>query len=146
MFIPEMELLATADWKYSWRDSQPLTGAMRASGDTMPHDPSVQRCIRICVECHEACLEALSICVNAGHAAPAHVRILLDCAEICQTSANFLMRNSDLHRQVCTACASTCAACASSCVQFPDDEAMKRCAEICLRCAEECSKLAGHSR
>ena len=108
----------------------------------MPHDPNVQRCIETCTKCHEACLETPSLCLRSGHTAPAHLRILLDCAEICQTSANVLIRNSDVHRQVCAACAATCAAAASSCLQFLGDEDMKRCEEICRQCAEACSELA----
>src|SRR5262245_976651 len=112
----------------------------------MPHDPSVQRCIEICTLCHEACLETLSHCLRSGHTAPSHLRILLDCAEICQTNANLLIRNSDVHRPVCAACAAACTACASSCVQFLGDEDMKRCGEICRQCAEACTDLAGPYR
>ena len=111
----------------------------------MPHDPKVQRCIELCTQCHEACMETLSHCVRSGHSSPSHLRILLDCAEICQTSANCLIRNSDVHRQVCAACAAACEACASSCRQFVADEEMKRCEEICRECAEACSEVASTS-
>ena len=33
------------------------------------------------------------------------VIVLLDCAEICQTSANFMLRGSPLHTNTCAACA-----------------------------------------
>src|SRR6516162_1479562 len=112
----------------------------------MPHDPTVQKCIEICTQCHEACLETLSHCLRSGHTAPSHLRILMDCAEICQTSANFLMRNSDVHRELCAACAAACTACASSCLQFVGDVAMKPCEEICRECADACTELAGHQR
>lgn len=111
----------------------------------MPHDARVQKCIELCMRCHEACLETLNHCIRSGHSAPAHVRILLDCAEICQTSANILIRNSDVHRPVCAACAAACEACASSCRQFVGDEIMKNCGEICRECAQACNELAGAS-
>jgi hypothetical protein len=110
----------------------------------MPHDFSIQKCIQLCTHCHEVCLETLSDCLRRPeHVAPSHIRILLDCSEMCQTSANFLIRNSDVHRQACAACAAACLACASSCSQFVGDEAMKRCLEACRQCAEACSELAG---
>jgi hypothetical protein len=31
--------------------------------------------------------------------------LLLDCAEICQTAANFMLRNSELHSRTCAVCA-----------------------------------------
>jgi hypothetical protein len=100
---------------------------------------------KTCTRCHEACLETLSLCLTrSGHSPPSHVRILLDCAEICQTSTDFLIRNSDIHRQVCAACAATCLACASSCAQFVGDDDMKCCEEICRQCAEACNEVAGH--
>jgi hypothetical protein len=110
----------------------------------MPHDPSVQKCIDVCTRCHGVCLETLNYCLaGSGHIAPSHIRILLDCAEICQTSANFLVRNSDVHRQVCAACAATCMACASSCTQLTGDEVMERCALTCRQCADTCQELTG---
>ena len=72
----------------------------------------------------------------AEHAAAAHITTLLDCAEICQTSAHVMSRGSDMHGAVCATCADACERCAEACDQFPEDELMQRCAEICRRCAE----------
>ena len=63
----------------------------------------MQECIAECQECHSSCLALVNHCLelDGSHADPAHVGLLADCAEICQTSANFML--------VCRACAEDCA-------------------------------------
>lgn len=104
----------------------------------------MQRCIQDCQTCHQVCIETVTHCLQKGgkHAAPEHIRLLLDCAEICQTSANFMQRNSDLHGRTCGVCAEVCEACARSCDELADDEVMKRCADECRRCAASCREMS----
>ena len=94
----------------------------------------MQECSKRCWECHRVCLETISHCLQMGgqHADPAHIRLLMDCAEICLTSANFMLRASDFHVQTCAVCAVVCERCAKDCDQFNDAQ-MKTCAEACLR-------------
>ena len=103
------------------------------------------QCIQLCTDCHRACLETVPYCLQQGgmHAAPNHVRLMLDCAEICQTSANFMLRGSDLHAHTCGACAVVCERCAEDCLKMGDDTRMAACAEVCRRCATSCRKMAG---
>ena len=112
----------------------------------MAHQISAEmrRCIENCSDCHNVCVEASAHCLEVGgkHAEAMHVRLLLDCAEICMTSANFMLRGSDLHVKTCAVCAEVCERCADSCDAFGDDHLMKQCAEICRRCAESCRKMA----
>jgi hypothetical protein len=68
---------------------------------------------------------------------------LLDCASICHTSADFMLRGSDLHRPTCGVCAEVCQRCAESCERMAEDELDRRCAEVCRRCAESCRQMAG---
>jgi len=105
---------------------------------------SLQQCIEECEHCHHVCLETVTHCLQTGgkHAEAAHIRLLLDCAEICQTSANFMLRGSDLHTRTCAACAEVCERCAESCERFGDDDKMKACAEVCRRCAASCRAMA----
>jgi hypothetical protein len=70
------------------------------------------------------------------------VGLLLDCADICQTSTNFMLRNSPLHGQTCRLCAEVCERCAEDCERFRDDAAMQNCAQVCRRCAESCRRMA----
>jgi hypothetical protein len=101
-------------------------------------------CIANCTACHRICVETLAYCLGKGgrHAEAVHARLLLDCAELCQTSANFMIRGSDLHKSTCRACAEVCARCAASCEAFAGDAQMTRCAEVCRRCAESCQQMA----
>lgn len=104
----------------------------------------VQHCIQECIECHRICQDTIHYCLQQGgeHAEPDHVRLLLDCAQICQTAADFMMRNSDLHPVICEACAEVCQQCFESCDQFDHDAPMRTCAEACRRCAEACQQIA----
>jgi hypothetical protein len=102
-------------------------------------------CIENCTNCHTICMETFAHCLQMGgsHAEADHIRTLLDCAEICATSANFMLRGSDLHPQVCGVCAAACERCAESCERLASgDELMLRCAEMCRRCAESCRQMA----
>jgi hypothetical protein len=104
----------------------------------------MQGCIANCIECHAICVETVQHCLAEGgtHGRPDHIRLLLDCAEICQTSANFMIRGSALHALTCRACAEVCQRCARECEQIADDTMMGRCAEACRRCEESCSRMA----
>ncbi len=105
---------------------------------------AMRECIRNCTQCHDICLETSAYCLQMGgkHAEAAHLRLLLDCAEICQTSANFMLRGSDLHQRTCAICAEICERCAQDCEQFGDDARMRACADMCYRCAESCRRMA----
>lgn len=105
----------------------------------------MQRCIEQCQSCHDVCLQTVQHCLEKGgrHAEAAHIRLLLDCVEICQTSANFMIRGSDLHTETCRACSEVCERCAADCERLGDDAKMRECAEICRRCAESCAAMAG---
>jgi hypothetical protein len=100
----------------------------------------MQMCIQNCIECHQACEQMIQHCLKKGgmHAEANHIRILQDCSQICAVSADFMLRQSDLHTQTCGVCAQACMTCAEDCEQMSDDEMMKMCAEICRRCADSC--------
>ncbi len=102
----------------------------------------MQRCIENCQTCASICLStATNHCLKEGgmHVEPIHFRTMLDCAEACQTAANFLLRNSSLHTYMCRACAAVCAECARSCEQIGN---MDECVKACKSCAESCQKMA----
>lgn len=110
----------------------------------MPHVSSEMKdCIENCQTCHDVCLEAVEHCLQKGgkHASAEHIRLLLDCAEICQTSSNYMLRGSDLHSETCRTCAIICERCAKSCEEMADDKMMRECAEICRTCAESCHEM-----
>jgi hypothetical protein len=104
----------------------------------------MQACIQECQDCHSVCLQTVVHCLEKGgkDAEAEHIRLMLDCAEICQTSANFMLRGSELHTLTCEICDEICSQCADSCEQFGDDAEMRACAETCRRCAESCQTMA----
>ena len=108
----------------------------------------LQRCIQDCLECHSICLNTATYCLQKGghHTEPSHLKILMDCAQICQTAADFMLRESEFHREVCGTCADINQRCADECDRRGDngsDAQMKACAETCRRCLESCDKISG---
>ena len=107
----------------------------------LSHD--MQACIDVCTKCHHLCLQsALTHCLEVGgrHIEPAHFRLMMNCAELCQTSANLQLSRSAFSAQLCAVCAQVCDACATSCEQVGGMEA---CAQACRACAESCRAMTG---
>lgn len=105
-------------------------------------DQNLDNCIDDCIRCHRTCLEmAAGYCLEQGgeHARPAHIQLMLACAEICQTAANVMVLGHEVHKHVCQACAKICDACADNCEEIGN---MDACVEACRRCAESCRKMA----
>lgn len=108
----------------------------------------LQQCITDCGNCQETCLAIVAHCLTLGgkHAEAEHIRVTLDCAEICQVATNFMLRGSSNHTYVCGVCAEICEKCAQSCEAIAgDDKQIKQCVESCRRCAESCREMAGLS-
>jgi hypothetical protein len=105
---------------------------------------TIQDCVDSCLRSHAMCLETARYCIDQGgrHVSAAHLALLQDCAEMCQTTANSLLRHSPQHVAVCTACAQLCDACAVDCLTFPDDPQMERCARTCKDCSRSCRDMA----
>jgi hypothetical protein len=126
-----------------------LAAANRLSEEEekMAHEMTgeMQSCIDECLECHRICVETAAHCLALGgkHAEADHITALLDCAEICQTSANFMLRGSPDHGKTCGVCAKVCDRCADSCESMgEEDDLMRRCAQTCRTCAESCREMA----
>jgi hypothetical protein len=104
--------------------------------------PEMQSCIDECLRCYQTCFgTAMTHCLEQGgkHVEPGHFRIMMACAEICKTSAHFMLMNSPHHKHTCRECAEICEECAKSCEQVGD---MQECVDQCRRCAESCRKMA----
>lgn len=111
-------------------------------------DDAMRDCIEECSSCHDVCVETMAHCLVLGerHGDERVVRLLIDCAEICQASANFMLRRSDLHAHTCAACAAVCERCAQACEHFASDADMQACAQACRSCAESCRRMASMAR
>lgn len=109
----------------------------------MNHTPSeMQTCIDNCQKCHAVCLSHLSThCLEAGgaHVEPNHFRLMLDCVQICATSADFMLRGSKHHAHICAECAEICEECAASCEAIGG---MEECVAACRACAATCRAMA----
>jgi hypothetical protein len=107
---------------------------------------SMQKCIDRCLDCYQACFStAMSHCLPRGgkHVEGRHLGLMLNCAELCRTAAEFMMSDSPLHGRVCAACAEVCEACAQDCEQVGG---MDECVWACRNCAESCREMAGSSK
>jgi hypothetical protein len=105
---------------------------------------ALQECIEECLNCHAVCTNTAQLCLDKGErfADAAHVRLLLDCAQICQASADFMLRGSDFTEATCALCAEVCQACEASCRELEDDEDLAACADVCAVCATSCARMA----
>ena len=102
------------------------------------HTMDFQQAVTQALECHRICEETITHCLQkrGKHAEAAHIRLLTDCADICRMAADFMVRGSEFHPQVCAVCADMCERCAVDCERFSDDELMARCAQACRECAQ----------
>jgi len=95
-------------------------------------------CIEACLACHKVCLGlAMTHCLDESgeHTAPQHFRLMMDCAVICATAADFIMHKSQFHRQMCGLCAEVCQACAMDCQHL---SGMDECVNVCRTCSQAC--------
>jgi hypothetical protein len=97
----------------------------------------VQECIEACKDCQKCCV-ALE---RSGGVDSRTIQMAKDCAEICQTCSNFVMRESQYAAHVRKLCAELCKACATACDKASQGSIAKECATACRRCAEMCVSL-----
>ena len=102
----------------------------------------MRSCVETCLKCYAVCLgSAMHHCLETGgqHVEPKHFRLMMACAEICRTSAHFMLIGSEHHKHTCRECAEICQECAEDCERLGD---MDECAQECRRCAESCGQMA----
>lgn len=102
----------------------------------------VRGCIQDCLDCFRTCNETLIRCLKmrGKHSKLEHLNLIMDCARICNTNADFMLRNSTYYTQTCALTADICDECGDVCDRFEDDF-MKECASVCRRCAESCREM-----
>ena len=105
----------------------------------------IQNCIDNCQKCHAVCLETIVHCLELGgkYATVGHIRTLQDCVQICSASADYMLRMSDFHPQICGVCSEICERCAVNCESLADgNDFMAKCAEACRKSAESCRQMS----
>ena len=99
-------------------------------------------CIDNCLRCYQTCFGmAMNHCLESGgkHIEPTHFRLMTACAEMCRTSAHFMLMSSPHHKHVCRECAEICTECAGDCERIGG---MEECVKACRACAESCLSMA----
>ena len=111
------------------------------------NDP-MRSCVDECLRFYQTCLgTAMTHCLEIGgkHVEPAfqafdgHFRLIMACAEICRTSAHFMLLHSPHHMHTCAECADICEECAKDYERVSD---MDDCVKACRDCAESCRRMA----
>lgn len=108
-------------------------------------DDEMRACIQLCRDCHAMCTQTIAHCLKLGgrHAAPDRIRVLMDCAQMCATTVDYMLRESPFHDRVCRLCTELCKQCGKDCLQVAGgDQLLKQCVEMCRRCAESCERMA----
>jgi len=108
-------------------------------------DDEMQKCIQLCRDCHAMCTQTIAHCLKLGgrHAAPDHIRLFVDCAQMCTTAADYMLRESPFHDRICRVCSDLCKQCGKDCEQIAgEDRMIKQCIEVCRKCADSCERMA----
>jgi hypothetical protein len=110
---------------------------------THTHSSSEQTaiCIDACENCHRICLAlAMNYCLARGgrHARQEHMRLLLNCAQICRLAADFQLTGAPFSEELCAVCAAVCEACSQSCSAL---DGMDECVQACQDCADSCRHM-----
>ena len=109
-------------------------------------DDEMQKCIQLCrASPTPMCTQTIAHCLKlgGGYVTPDHIRLMVDCAQMCATSADFMLRESPFHDRICRLCSELCKQCGKDCEQAAgDDQMVKQCAEMCRRCAGSCERMA----
>jgi hypothetical protein len=102
----------------------------------------MQSCIDTCLACYKTCTQmAMNHCLELGgaHVEKRHFTLMMACAEICRTSAHFMLIGSEHHKHTCRECAEICDQCADDCERIGD---MDACVAACRACAQSCREMA----
>jgi hypothetical protein len=107
-------------------------------------DPAVLiRCVDECERCHRICLRtAMADSLEQGgeHVEPAHLRLMLACAELCRATADSVLAAFDTWEALSALCAKVCTQCAESCERVGE---LEECGEACRVCAQACRAVSG---
>jgi len=131
---------------YAATDAGPTNGLHKPGLEGRHHsDDEMQQCIQLCRDCHAMCTQTIAHSLKLGgrHAAPDHIRVLADCAQMCATTVDYMLRQSPFHGRVCQLCSEMCKECGKDCEELAvDDPMLQRCIEMCRTCARSCDRMA----
>jgi hypothetical protein len=107
----------------------------------------LEECIQNCWRCHRQCLETTIYlsAENVDDGLQDKVKLLLSCAEICQSTANLLLLGASICQDVCRLCAEVCEAGAMLFDPDTGDRQLRLCFDACCDCAASCRAVADMS-
>jgi len=112
------------------------------------HRQVLLRVIEHTLECAQACTACADACLRESDVEDlrACIRLNLDCADICETTARVLSRHTgfdaNLARATLEACAQACRSCGDECARHAAmHEHCRVCADACRRCEKACHEL-----
>ncbi|MCL4419518.1 four-helix bundle copper-binding protein [Patescibacteria group bacterium] len=112
---------------------------------TFEADKDIQKAIDDCLECQRLCLETASYWYITGEEIrDIDVWLLLDCSDICEISAKFMMRDSEFVNDVLENCIAICDRTAENLELLGEgaDGIIRKCIASCRKCAESCRKVS----
>jgi hypothetical protein len=132
----------------------PIADVARSMLDTYPRDFNVDRDVLVdsiaaCYDCAQACTQCADDCLSeqdVQHLAKC-IRLNLDCADICATTARVVSRQTEydanVSRAMIEACVQACSSCGEECEAHAEHgmEHCRVCAEQCRRCEQACRRL-----
>lgn len=130
-----------------------MTETIIRMSETYPAEVPLDRdalsdCIAVCLECAQSCTACADACLGEESVADLRrcIRLNLDCADMCETTAKVLSRHTAFEandvRAVLEACLRLCKSCGDECAHHSMHEHCSVCAEVCRRCADACQRLA----
>lgn len=95
--------------------------------------------IRMLQDCAAMCCETWDILLNRSDVTMRkfQIKLLSDCASVCELCAKFIAENSVLIKSLCDYCAFVCEYCAKECLKHNERES-QMCGQMCLNCARDC--------
>lgn len=117
----------------------------RPQGDVLSE---LANCVEACYDCASTCTACADACLGEQHVQDLVrcIRLNLDCADICETTGNMLVRMTEpdiaVLRAQLEACIQATRACADECDRHASmHEHCRVCAESCRRCADMCQRM-----
>ncbi len=107
--------------------------------DIIPNHEVIKKldiCVAACNFCASACLKEDDVKMMVQC-----VRLDMDCAEVCKTTAILLARDSQHGKHMLKECIELCEACAEECGKHKYDHC-QACAKACKECADTCKAAA----
>jgi len=109
---------------------------------------TLARCIEECFACAQSCTSCADACLSEDTVEELRkcIRLILDCADICDTTGRLLTRQTEYDAPTSKAqlesCREACRTCAEECERHAEmHEHCRVCAEECRRCEAACTEL-----